>query len=375
MKKTKLILFFKLTLSLILANANVSLARDIQFYTDDWFLPPYSSAKIARGSGTPKPLMPKAGLSATEQEIVEKAVTVTKKFPVLSLILIDSQDGIVYESYNNGAKFDSLLKGNSMSKSIVSVAVGTALCNGTISSLDDKASCYSKSLAGTAYGEASIRQLLMMASSGTIAKQHGLPRDGLNDEWAKTHKSTIRSAFQQFGIHQPNPSHLGQFSYKGLDTLAVSVAVADAAKMKFSAYLEKNVWKKIGAEMDALIWTDKAGDALGNAGFGAIPRDWARLAIFIREKSREQSCLGSYLRDATSGQIKTAGPTGGQFASYGYQFWTDNQMVSRPTAWLNGFDGQRIGIDLKSGKIIVLFSYELGAVKEIYRLFDDWISK
>ena len=78
------------------------------------------------------------------------------------------------------------------------------------------------------------------------------------------------------------------------------------------------------------------------------------------------------MREATKAQISNRSEHGQAFRNYGYQFWTDNKLVTTPAAWLNGYGGQRIGIDLKSGKIVVMLSYKLGAVASMYKLFDEW---
>jgi CubicO group peptidase (beta-lactamase class C family) len=51
-----------------------------------------------------------------------------------------------------------------MAKSIVSIAVGMALAEGKIASLDDAVSKYAPKLAGSPYGETSIRNVLKMSS-------------------------------------------------------------------------------------------------------------------------------------------------------------------------------------------------------------------
>ena len=51
-----------------------------------------------------------------------------------------------------------------MAKSIVSLAVGMALSEGKIASLDDTIAKYVPKLAGNPYGETTIRNMLRMAS-------------------------------------------------------------------------------------------------------------------------------------------------------------------------------------------------------------------
>jgi CubicO group peptidase (beta-lactamase class C family) len=259
-----------------------------------------------------------------------------------------------------------------MTKSISSIAIGQYLCEGLIGSLNDRAEKYSKSLQGTAYGDATIQELLMMASTGSLAVSQGQPEKNFNQDLMITHKRSLREAFVEFGRNHKNPASRGSFSYKGLDTVALSIILADIKHTKYQNVISQNIWTKIGAEKNAEIVVDKNNDALAQSGFGATPRDWARLGIYVRDNTKSNSCFGSYLREATTGQINNYSDHGPTFMKYGYQFWTNNKFITTKSAWFNGYGGQLIGIDLESGKIIVLLSYELGAVLPVYKLFDEW---
>ena len=57
---------------------------------------------------------------------------------------------------------------HSMAKSIVSIAVGMALAEGKIASLDDTVAKYVPKLAGIPYGETSIRNVLRMSSGVAV---------------------------------------------------------------------------------------------------------------------------------------------------------------------------------------------------------------
>src|ERR1700733_1247323 len=88
---------------------------------------------------------------------------------VTGLLLI--KDGeILFERYQYERNAENRFVSHSMAKSIVSLAIGMAFAEGKIASLDDKAAKYEPKLAGHAYGETSIRNLLRM-SSGVAFKE------------------------------------------------------------------------------------------------------------------------------------------------------------------------------------------------------------
>ena len=88
------------------------------------------------------------------------------------------KDGVVQvERYQYDRTPAQRLLSNSMAKSITSIAVGLALQEGRIRSLDDNAAVYVPELANSAYGETPIRALLRMSSGVPFSEKY----DGTDD--------------------------------------------------------------------------------------------------------------------------------------------------------------------------------------------------
>ena len=82
---------------------------------------------------------------------------------VMALLVI--KNGVVQvERYQYDRTDNDRYLSNSMAKTITAMGVGIALREGRIRSLDDRADSYAPTLAGTLYGETSIRNLLRMSS-------------------------------------------------------------------------------------------------------------------------------------------------------------------------------------------------------------------
>ena len=81
-------------------------------------------------------------------------------------VLIRKNNKLVYSRYNKKRKINNNtnLHGMSMSKTAVSTAIGSLLCNGKIESLDDELGKYSLSLKQTPYSKITIRNTLQMNS-------------------------------------------------------------------------------------------------------------------------------------------------------------------------------------------------------------------
>ena len=88
------------------------------------------------------------------------------------------KDGVVQvERYQYERQPSHRFLSNSMAKSIISLAIGIALQEGKIKSLDDRANMYAPKLEGTLFGETTISNLLRMASGARYTEEY----DGKDD--------------------------------------------------------------------------------------------------------------------------------------------------------------------------------------------------
>jgi hypothetical protein len=128
----------------------------------DKLLPHYT----LKSAASPLPLPKAAGEPKFEYRFENQTHTLEDflaRQRVTGLLLI--KDGeILLERYQYDRTPAHRFVSHSMAKSIVSIAVGMALVEGKIASLDDAVSKYAPKLAGSAYGETSIRNVLRMSS-------------------------------------------------------------------------------------------------------------------------------------------------------------------------------------------------------------------
>ena len=82
--------------------------------------------------------------------------------PAKAFALVDG-DTVLYSEFKAPADADSVFFGFSMGKTVTAMAVGQAVCDGKIK-LDTKASERVPELTGKALGNATVRDLLRMAS-------------------------------------------------------------------------------------------------------------------------------------------------------------------------------------------------------------------
>jgi len=307
-----------------------------------------------------------------QQRIADQAAQLAQNSSLLSIVLVE-RGKIIYEHYNEPARADRWFYSWSMSKSLTAYTVGTALCMGKIDSLNTPAGQLSPELSNTVYGEARVKDLLMMASGARDARQDG-EYDGSSWRQIVQQSYGVQEYLQANGARGKgffgDTKSGATFSYKNTDTLALESVVE--ASGGFLKQFEENVWNKIGAERGASWVLDKNDRAVAYAGFTAHTRDWARLAMWtIDQLKGDDACMRDYMLAATNQQLSNNSQTGRSFKGYGYQTFIGN-FGPNSSYWWIGYGGQRVGIDPKTERIIVVSSHREDYMDKIYNLFGQW---
>jgi len=276
---------------------------------------------------------------------------------VMGLLVV--KDGVVQvERYQYGRTQAHRFVSMSMAKSITSLAVGMALTEGRIASLDDKAMKYVPSLKGTLIGGTSIRHLLRMASGARFTEEY----DGRDDS-ARFNGFMIRDGIEKALATVANREVAAgtKFSYASVNTHALGAVLKSATGMTLSQYLEPRLWQAIGAETSALWRTDRTGLEMAGGHFNATLRDFARLAIVLANDGKRPDLPDQpplvprdYLLDATDWHRVPPAFRPGKatpYYGYGYQFWLF--PGERRRFALLGVYGQMIFVDPQAKLVMV----------------------
>ena len=260
---------------------------------------------------------------------------------------------ILYERFASGVSSRSTPLGYSMSKSLAALAVGRALCDGHIKSIEDPLKTYVPSLAGTSWGESSVRNVLRMSSgaykSSLLSNGHkNAELEKTVGESIATGKMTADFVDLMKAADERTYEAGAVFNYSNFDTVALGVLVEAATGMPFAKYFEKTVWADAGAESQGAWFVNAKGQTSAYNGFSARPHDWLRLGVMVlRELKSENSCFGKFLKEATSKQIDTFS---GLAPAYGYQIWV---QCSRGAGFcFAGFGGQYLVFDEKENMVL-----------------------
>lgn len=266
---------------------------------------------------------------------------------IMGLLII--KDGVVQvERYQYDRTPAQRFVSNSMAKSLVSLAVGIAVQEGRIASLDDRADTYLPAIAGTLYGETTIRNLLRMSSGAHFEERY----DG-KDDLERFGRAVIHGGVEE-AAHVVTRRDVAQgthFSYASAETEVLAAVLRGATGMSLSEYLTPRLWQAIGAETSALWRAAPTGLERAAGNFNATLRDYGRLGIVLandgqRPDDHKQVIPRDYLLEATDWRRAPAAfrpRAATPYYGYNYQFWifpTDKRRFA-----MIGVYGQMILVD------------------------------
>lgn len=263
-------------------------------------------------------------------------------------VLVIKDGAVQLERYQYRRSAQDRFLSHSIAKSLVSLAIGLALQDGHIKSLDDPAERYASRLAGSPYGRVPLRDLLRMTSGLRFTERY----DGIDDLerfGRAAAREGLEAAARQISERAAEPGQ--RFNYASADTIVLTLVLRAATGSSLSEYLQRRLWQPTGAESSALWRTDRLGVEIASGNFNATLRDYGRLGLLLandgqRPDTGQQILPRDYLIEATDASRHPALLAPGQatpYFGYGYQFWTFPGRARRFA--LLGVYGQMIFVD------------------------------
>lgn len=276
-------------------------------------------------------------------------------------LLVLKNGKIAYEHYDYGLTPDTRWMSMSVAKSFVSTLVGAAIKDGYITSVDDPVVKYLPQLAGSAYQDVSVKDVLMMASGVKWNETYTDPasdrRKFLELQIASNQKGGIFEILKTL----PKASEPGKyFKYSTGETVLIGEIVQAATKMPMADYLSKKIWIPVGMQSNGLWWLDSPdGHEVGGSGILAVLRDFGRFGQFIlggAVVNGKKIVPDNWLAEATTAKPIT-GVTGKN--GYGYQWWTmkpEAGKVHEQAFMGRGIHGQYLYINPEQNLVVVALS-------------------
>ncbi len=243
------------------------------------------------------------------------------------LVLKDGE--IVAERYSYARRPDMRMLSNSMAKTLVALAIGQALDDRAIHSLEDTAASYVPELKGTLYGETTLANLLRMASGARYVEDYTDGDDRAAFNAVVRRRGVVAAARSVTERADPQGA---RFNYAGAQTEVLGLVLRAATKQSLCEFVDQRLWQPLGAESAAsylLHPADHVEEAAG--GFNATLRDYARLGWMLANDGRvgeRQVVPRDWLlamTDATRQPPQfrpgTMDSHGSHYLGYGYQVW------------------------------------------------------
>ena len=318
---------------------------------------------------------------------VLKEIKNTKKTGLISYLLFEDDKIVIDESdipdkFQGDTIINGLLPSHSMGKSLVSYVTGHAICEGYISSVDEKLTGWDV-IENTLYEDQVLIDLLnMQAGDQRYVGERIKPR---NDNRLKKNQSVnvntipleilLKKYFQNTKKSKP------VYNYSALTTNVIMNYVIfktgddwekllhkvfnEHVKVKDSVYFSQQTQNKNDSKNNYRIVLS-AEEFSGRYSFYATRYDYLRIAKTIMEDWNNNTCAGKYLKTIyerrinknkknydgdRSGQFDVAGYT----KKYGGQFHFDIiGLTKRKILGMSGAGGQNIIIDFDRKRIIVV---------------------
>ena len=239
----------------------------------------------------------------------------------------------------------------SMTKSLTSTLVGTALKSGAIGSLEDPVTRYLPGLAGGGYDGVPVRQLLTMTSGVRWNEDYFDPNSDVArflQEPARPGEDSVVTYMGRLPRAHAPGTH---WNYSTGETNLVGALVAAAEGRPLAELLSERIWSRAGMEGDAFWALDQGGKEMGGCCVSASLRDWGRIGLMALEGGvlgGERIVPDDWFAQAVVKQAETGEPGEG----YGFQWWTQDDGVYGAY----GIFGQTVRVDPERKLVIVLLS-------------------
>lgn len=282
-------------------------------------------------------------------------------------ILILHRGRIVYERYLGALTPDKQHAAMSVTKSLTGTLGAVLVAEGKLDA-DKRVAEYIPELKDSAFGDATVRQVLDMTTALQFSEDYANPKAEI---WE--YSGAGNPLPKPKGYHGPvgyyaalqtikkAGTHGEAFGYKTPNADVMGWLIARASGQSVDELLSDRVWSKIGMEQDSCYSVDALGIPFLGGGFNAGLRDMARFGELIRNHGRwngAQILPASAIEDIAHGGSKAA------FAksdhpelpgwSYRDMWWHTGNSHGAFAA--RGVHGQTIYIDPAAEMVIVRFA-------------------
>jgi len=294
--------------------------------------------------------------------------------PVAFLVIQNKE--ILYEEYWENYGPTSLSNSFSAAKSIVSLLIGIAIDEGAIKNIDQKVKDFIPEYNTPENKDLTIRNLLSMSSGLNWDEAYSSPFSKTTEAYYGTNLPAMVKSLKV--IEKPGK----QYNYLSGNSEVLAMVVQAATGKTISEYASEKIWKKIGAEQDALWSLDKE-DGMEKAYccYYSNARDFARFGQLILNQGKwndsTQIVSWNYLQQAISPASYLLNEEGtGPLDYYGFQYWIIHYK-GMDIPYMRGILGQYIFAIKEKNAVVVRLGHDRSHeyidhhTKDIYLYLDE----
>jgi CubicO group peptidase (beta-lactamase class C family) len=202
--------------------------------------------------------------------------------------LVLHRGAIVFEQYFHGMRAESAHMFQSMSKTVGALVAANLVDRGELN-VDERIAAYVPELAASAYGDATIRDLLDMTVAVRYSEDYSDPDsevsrlDRLYGVRPSQNEDEPGSSYDFAAQTVKEGEHGDLFRYVSLNLQVLGWVMERVTDIAVPELISREVWGKLGTEHDAYIALDGAGSAQLEGGFCASLRDLARLGLALSQ--------------------------------------------------------------------------------------------
>jgi CubicO group peptidase (beta-lactamase class C family) len=333
------------------------------------------TVNVWRGASAPAPLPVKLrqlddlpftddkGARLTWKDMLERTYT--------DGILVMHRGQVIYEKYMGAAEPQLPHSVFSVTKTFVATLAATLAAEGVLDA-DAPVLKYVPELKNSAYGDATVRQLMDMTVGVQFSENYADPKAEVWD-YARAGGSLPAGpnyagpgSFYDFLITlKKEGNHGDAFAYKTVNAEVLGWIVKRASGKSLARLMSERIWQPLGAECDAYFTIDAAGTENAGGGLSLALRDMARFGEMMRlggHYNGRQIIPRSVVDDIRKGgdpaKFAKAGypdvPGFAKGSSYRNMWWVAHNDHGVFDA--RGIHGQRIYINPKAEMVVVKLS-------------------
>jgi CubicO group peptidase (beta-lactamase class C family) len=282
-------------------------------------------------------------------------------------ILVLHRGRVVYERYFGVMAPHRLHIAFSVTKSYTGLLAQTLVSEGALDE-NQRVLHYIPELAGSAWDQATVRQVMDMRIGVAYSEDYSDPHAGI---WEHARAGGVfprppgysgaRSFYDFLKTLRADGPHGQNFYYKTVNTDVLGWLLRRVTGLSYGELLSQRLWQALGCEQDAALMLDSEGTEFAGGGLNATLRDLARLGECMRcdgafggKQIIPAAVVADIRFNGSAEAFRASGPPTLPGGAYRNMWWVMNNAHGAFAA--RGIHGQAIYVDPTAQMVVARFA-------------------